>query len=94
MQIVPYTALTGYKNIIVSLRHARKEKQLNFDSSAITVNEDAGTISLDLSQEQTAFFPVGEVTVQVNVLFDDNARNVTAQESIMVLENIYDEVMT
>lgn len=94
MQIVPYDALAGYSDVVVSFKQAGKRAQLDIDTADLVISEDTGTITVNLSQEQTALFAAGEILVQVNILFEDSERDATAQAKIGVLDNLYEQVMT
>lgn len=94
MQIIPYDALAGYSDVVASFKQAGKNIQLDIDTADLVINEDTGTITVNLTQEQTGMFTAGEVIVQVNILFEDSERDATAQAKIGVLDNLYGQVMS
>ena len=91
LKIKPVSALQGVKSVIVSIAQSRAMIEKHTDD--LTIDEDAGTISVYLHQEETARFTVGSAQVQVNLLYHDAERDTTVKGSVQVWDNLHKEVM-
>lgn len=83
------SALVDAAEVVVSLRQGAVKQ----DYRNPPYDADAGRIILRLTQEQTAAFSAGAVTIQVNIYHADGRRDTSAQAKIMALDNVYKEVM-
>lgn len=68
-------------------------------SNGLNITEEnlditADSISLWLSQEQTLAMPKGNVSVQINFLFEDGQRVATNKQNIDFNSNLLNEVMS
>ena len=84
--------LTDYSSIVISLRHTKTDKQINF-TSGFEVDTTEGVILLHLQQEDTAKFEKGIVELQVNILYENSERDVSECAYIDVYDNLYKETM-
>lgn len=83
--------LQGYDHIMVSLKQLGTVLHKNEEQLLVDTNED--TITLYLTQEETALFVVGMCEIQVNVYYEDMERDVSTIGQIEVRRNLYKEIM-
>lgn len=84
--------LTDYQEVVVSI--SQGNKTLNLTEDRVGVDVDNDTININLSQEETAkFTPKREAKIQVNVYYTDQERDVSAQGTLEVMDNLYKELM-
>lgn len=85
------SVLDGYKSIVISLYQAGN--QMDKTGEALGVDIENDTITLPLSQEDTAMFQPGKVTMQLNIYYDNTERDVSEQCELEVKKNLYKKVM-
>lgn len=88
--------LQDTRDILVSF--VQGETELDFHKDDLEVDEEASTVTVSLSQEDTGSFRVdpngtGKVNVQVNVYYEDSDRDATGEGEITILRNLYKKVM-
>ena len=86
--------LKDCKNVILSFEQKRiliLEKDMASPDVAIDGENDI--INLYLSQEDTGMFKPGEAKMQLNILYEDEERDVSSQATILVFDNMHKEVM-
>lgn len=89
------SVLEGYNDIMISMRHMNTGRQLDLDASEhCDIDTETGELLLHLTQEQTSKFPEGVVEVQVNILYDDDERDVSEKVKIHVYDNLHKKAMT
>lgn len=89
------SVLEDYRSIIISIRHLKTGKQIDLDAEeSCDIDVAGGTMILHLTQEQTGKFTEGYVELQINILYDDSERDVTAKNEIRVYDNLHKKVMT
>lgn len=84
--------LEGYSQIVISLDQAGILMNKTGEELGIDVEND--TITLPLSQEETAQFQPGRVDLQINVYYENTERDVSEQCQLSVKKNLYKKVMT
>ena len=82
--------LTGYE---VWASYRQRSKRLDVQATDVTYDGKDTTILISLTQEQTGAFASGKVSVQVNWLTQEGARDATTIKEISVGENLLDRVM-
>lgn len=92
IRFTPENVLQSYKHIVVSIEQSgiivnKTEMDMEIDTTL-------GTISLNLSQEETGKFHKGEALVQVNIYYEFEERDVSKQGKIEVRDNLYKKVIT
>lgn len=92
IKMEPETALSGYKDIVVSISQ-KGRAQIDISTDALIVDEFVGTIEFHLDQTQTAEFRPGMAMIQVNIYFADHERDTTVMDTITVYDNLYKKVM-
>lgn len=85
-------ALQNYEKVVVSISQT-DIYELNI-SDGLGIDVDNATINVHLTQEDTAKFKKGTAKVQVNIMYQDTQRDVSAMAQIDVLDNLYKEIMT
>lgn len=84
--------LNDYKEVVVTISQGKTSIDLTGDR--IGVDTETSTINIHLSQEETAkFTPKREAKIQVNVYYTDQERDVSAQGTLEVMDNLYKELM-
>lgn len=66
----------------------------NLSTIDVQLDYEKDIIRVHLSQEDTGLFTPGEVTVQVNILYEDTERDTSVQGIILAVNNLYRKVMT
>ena len=91
--------LEGWKKVVVSLGQTQREKVALTASSGgepddgIAIDVDNDLISVRISQEQSGKFSTGECQVQVNIYFEDEERDTSAQGTVEVKGNLHRRVI-
>ena len=88
--IVKGIDLTGC-DVWVSYEQGKVE--VDIKASDISFDGEDTTLSVTLTQEQTASFRVGKVTHQVNWVYPDGSRDATNQKIITVEPNLLNKVV-
>ena len=83
-------ALVDYKQLMVAIRQGRKALYKSTDDLEIA----GDVVTLKLSQSETGQFVKGTAYIQVNILYEDKERDVTAIETLDVRHNLYQGPMT
>ena len=98
LQFTPTGVLEGYKHIIVSIaQNGMTQIDKNENDLAIDVYND--TITLSLTQEETAKFAGGQegaprkAKIQVNIYYNSTERDVSTVGEIDVYDNLYRKVI-
>ena len=90
--------LDDYDEIIVSF--AQGSRLVELTGNRLIVDDQAGTITLSLTQQETGKFSAGTpekpqyAKVQVNVYYLDHERDVSAQGSVEIRDNLHKKVMS
>lgn len=85
--------LEDYREIIVTIKQLMSGAVIEKTSKDLDVTPEEGKIVLELSQEDTASFGVGEALIQVNVLYEDSERDVSTQGKLKIKDNLHKEFM-
>lgn len=85
--------LENVSNVVVSLKQGTININKDIADTDIALDIENDIINLHLSQKETGQFKKGELILQVNILYDDNERDTTAQVAIEALDNLYKKVM-
>lgn len=93
IQLSDPDCLREAEKVVVTLYQQSSGIYQNFTNDEIEINRDDGIILLNLSQEQTAEFSPGVITIQVNIYYENSERDVTSTAKIRVLENLYQRIM-
>lgn len=91
ISFTPASVLQDYKHIMVSI--GQFGVLVNKDESDLDIDTENGTITLNLSQEETGKFKKGEALVQVNIYYDYKERDVSRQGTIEIRDNLYKKVI-
>lgn len=84
--------LDEYDKIVVSLKQGNVLLEKTDDDLGIDTEEDI--LNLHLSQEETAMFKANkQVTLQVNIYYDDTERDTSFETFIDVYDNLHKELM-
>lgn len=84
--------LDNYSSVIVSLKQG--STLLEKSGSDLGVDTENDIINLHLSQEETAQFkPNKQVTLQVNIYYEDTERDTSFESLIDVYDNLHKELM-
>lgn len=92
IRFTPEGVLDSYEHIIISIEQGGII--VNKTESEMEVDTIAGTITLNLSQEETGKFRKGNALIQVNIYYDFAERDVSKQATIEVRDNLYKKVIT
>lgn len=84
-------ALVNVDKLVLTL--TQEAHQLVKTLEDVTVDPETAVISCELSQEETAAFKTGSGLLQLNVLYTDGRRGVSARASFQVRKNDYDKEM-
>ena len=88
------SVLDDYKSIVISIRHLNTGRQIDLDvDESCEIDDENGIITLHLTQEQTGKFSDGYVELQINILYDDDERDVSGKHKIRVYDNLHKKVM-
>ena len=93
LQLIPETALDGFKDVIVTLAQEWSEAIVEKSTADLVIKEQEGQIDVGLSQEETAKFVPGKVRIQVNLLYNDSERDTTVQGVVEARDNLHRKVM-
>ena len=95
IEIVGGDGLSGYRKVVVSISQPiyGTKLDLHSDKGEIEIVAEENLINVTLSQEQTAKFVEGDALIQVNILYDNSERDVTAEAVLTVYRNEYEKVM-
>lgn len=84
--------LDGIKDVIVSF--VQGATRVDFHADDLEIDVATNTLTAHFTQEQAGLFTGNrEAAVQVNVLYDDGERDVSARGKVAILPNLYEEVM-
>ena len=86
--------LNDFKEIIVTIYQMIGNVTIEKSGADLDVDPEEVTVSIYLTQEDTAQFSPGEGEVQLNILYDDSERDVTVKKKIEIWDNLHREVMT
>ena len=87
--------LEDCKDVIVSFEQQGILLEKDIESPDIELDVENDIINVHLTQEDTGQFkPDRDVTVQVNILYEDTERDATAHGTIKALRNLHKAVMT
>ena len=87
--------LQGYKDVIVSFGQREILVEKDASDSEISVDTENDIINVHLEQDDTGkFVPNKEAFLQINILFEDTRRDVSAQVRLAVLDNLHKGVMS
>ena len=84
--------LEDYKKIIVTIK--QDGTVIEKTGNSVEADVEESTVSIYLSQQETAIFKPGSAQIQVNVLFEDTERDTSSQGIIHIMDNLHKEVMT
>lgn len=89
------SVLTDFDDIVVSVQQGRHVSHFLYSSNKVTVDPELGTLTIELSQGNTAEFTPGFVCkLQVNILTNNGERLVSDWVDVDdVLANMYKQVM-
>ena len=68
-------------------------EKVEYNEEVLGIDAEEGVINLHMEQADTGRFCEGTAKLQVNVLYDDARRNVTAKAKLEVYDNLHKEVM-
>ena len=86
--------LKDYTEIVVSIVQKNPLVQIDKFTDEIGINVETNTLTIHLSQEETAKFYADKVAeVQVNIYYENTERDTSAKGTIDVLENLYKKQM-
>ena len=94
LKILREEALKGFKEVVVSIYQNTSGAEINRLSSELGIDEENDTVTISLSQEDTALFKPGKALIQVNIYYDNTERDVTTMAEIEVKNNLYRRVIT
>lgn len=83
--------LDDYKEVVVSI--VQNRAILHVGTEDMVIDPETSTLHLRLTQEQTSGFCNGTAQIQVNILYESDERDVTAQGTLEILGNLYRQVM-
>ena len=84
-------ALRDFARVVVTV--SQLGERVEYDESVLGIDAEEGVINLHMDQADTGLFVEGKAKLQVNVLYDDARRNVTAKATLKVYDNLHKEVM-
>lgn len=89
------SVLTDFEDIVVSVQQGRNVTHFLYSNNKVTVDSELGTLTIELSQANTAEFTPGFVCkLQVNILTSNGERLVSDWVDVDdVLANMYKKVM-
>lgn len=96
----PEGILEDYRHIVVSLRQNSTGTQIDKSENELGIDVENNTISIYLTQEETAKFVGGDeqnpsyAQIQVNIYYENTERDVSGVKSIKVYNNLYKKVIT
>lgn len=83
--------LDNYSKVVVSLSQG---KELLEKSEDLGIDTENDIINLHLTQEETALFkPNRQVSLQVNIYYEDTERDTSFETFIDVYDNLHKEIM-
>ena len=93
LRFKPDGVLVNSKEIIVTILQGISGTLIEKTGADLAINLTDNTVTIHLSQEETARFQPGTAQVQVNILYEDRERDTTVQEQISVYDNLHREIM-
>lgn len=95
----PNGILDGYSRVVVSV--AQDDRiQIDKTEEDLSIDTTTNTITLSLTQQETAKFKGGTLNtprkahVQVNIYYNNSSRDVSVMKDIDVYDNLYKKVMS
>jgi hypothetical protein len=88
--VVKGVDLTGYE---VWASYRQRSRKLDVQAADVTYDGTDTTVLVPLTQEQTGSFCCGQVSIQVNWLTPEGARDATTIKEVSVGGNLLDRVM-
>lgn len=85
--------ITSNTNVYVSLKQGNVQKDVKVAAANMTVSNGITTITVSLTQEDTAKFTAGTCTAQVNWITSEGKRDSTGQARIKIEDNLLDRVI-
>ena len=98
LKLTPVGVLENYSKIVVSIAQEGMV-QIDKSTSELSIDTETDTITLSLSQEETAKFAGGKegnprtAVIQVNIYYESTERDVSTTGTIEVYDNLYKEVI-
>ena len=98
LKFTPAGVLEDYSKIVVSIAQSGMI-QINKNESELSIDVNEDTITLSLSQEETAKFSGGDennpkiAKIQVNIYYENKERDVSTVGTIDVYDNLYKKVI-
>lgn len=77
----------------VWVSYQQRKAELDVKASSVTYDGEDSTVSVELTQEQTAKFKAGTVEMQVNWVTPQGKRDATTKKSQEVLVNLLERVV-
>lgn len=93
LRFKPDGVLVNSKEIIVTILQGISGTLIEKTGADLAINLTDNTVTIHLSQEETARFQPGTAQVQVNILYEDRERDTTVQAQIGVYDNLHREIM-
>lgn len=93
LRFKPDGVLVNSKEIIVTILQGISGTLIEKTGEDLEINLTDNTVTIHLSQEETARFQPGTAQVQVNILYEDRERDTTVQAQIGVYDNLHREIM-
>ena len=93
LRFKPDGVLVNSKEIIVTILQGISGTLIEKTGADLAINLTDNTVTIHLSQEETASFQPGTAQVQVNILYEDRERDTTVQAQIGVYDNLHREIM-
>lgn len=93
LRFKPDGVLVNSKKIIVTILQGISGTMIEKTGTDLAVNLTDNTVTVHLSQEETARFTPGTAQVQANILYEDEERDTSVQAQIGVFDNLHREIM-
>lgn len=79
------------KDVVVSI--VQGSTRIDYHADQLDIDTETNTILMHITQEDAGMFGNSSAVVQVNVLYEDGERDVSAQGTISIFANLFKEVM-
>lgn len=93
LRFKPDGVLVNSKEIIVTILQGISGTLIEKTGADLAINLTDNTVTIHLTQEETARFKPGTAQVQVNILYEDRERDTTVQAQLSVYDNLHREIM-
>lgn len=86
--------LADCKNVIISFQQLDTLIEKDKSSPDVAIDDENDIINVHLSQEDTAAFKPGHVSIQINILYENMERDTSVEAIVKAYRNLHRAVMT